>query len=89
MLLHYGNAVATGIPPWYCQLRFAFGTTGKPNWSDPERHQTYSITAPAGRERALNAAWEIGAKKTGTAQEEYVRKWKSHSMKNPSAPSVD
>ena len=67
------NAVATGIPPWYCQLRFAFGTTCKPDWSDPERHQTYSMTAPAGRERALSAAWEIGAQKTGSAQEEFVR----------------
>ncbi len=66
------NAVATGTLPWYCRLRFSFSTTTKPQWSDPEQHQSYEVTTPAGRKRALSVAWEIGARATGGAREEFV-----------------
>ncbi len=67
------NAVATGILPWYCRIRFAFNATAKPEWGDPEGHQSYRISTPVGRERALKRAWEIGARITGGAQQEFVR----------------
>jgi Polysaccharide deacetylase len=30
------NAVQTGTPPWYCRLNFAFSSTTRPEWCDPE-----------------------------------------------------
>jgi peptidoglycan/xylan/chitin deacetylase (PgdA/CDA1 family) len=67
------NAVDTGNPPWYCRLRFAFGTTGKHEWSDPEQGQKHRISNAQDRESALNIAFEMGAKKTSKAQEDFVR----------------
>ena len=83
VLNHYGvpatfyimvNAVETGKPPWYCRLRSAFGTTRRPEWSDPEHPQTCPLVTREGRERALNMAFEIGARKTGETQERFLRR---------------
>lgn len=67
------NAVATGMLPWYCRLRFALSTTTRPEWRDLDRHRNYELVTPAGRQTALRMAWDIGAKATGSAQEEFVR----------------
>jgi peptidoglycan/xylan/chitin deacetylase (PgdA/CDA1 family) len=67
------NAVATGAPPWYCRLNFAFNTTTKKDWRDPEQGQIYKIRTAMERKAALNIAWEMGARRTGRAQEDLVR----------------
>lgn len=82
VLKHYGvpatfyilvNAVDTGALPWYCRLNFAFRTTRKPEWYDPAQNQTYKTETTQNRKAALNRAWEIGAGKVGSGQEEFVR----------------
>ncbi len=67
------NAVETGSLPWYCRLNFAFQTTRRTEWTDPERGQTYAINTTQDRSAALSRAWEIGARKTGAVQEAFVR----------------
>jgi peptidoglycan/xylan/chitin deacetylase (PgdA/CDA1 family) len=66
------NAVETGTSPWYCRLNFAFKTTTKPKWTDPEQGQTYKIETGRERKAALGRAWEIGASKVGGWQNEFV-----------------
>jgi peptidoglycan/xylan/chitin deacetylase (PgdA/CDA1 family) len=67
------NAVETGIPPWYCRLNFAFSTTTRREWNDPEQNRTCKIETVQERKAALDRAWEIGAKKVGNGQDEFVR----------------
>jgi peptidoglycan/xylan/chitin deacetylase (PgdA/CDA1 family) len=66
------DAVENGTLPWYCRLRFAFNTTKKPEWSDPEKKRTYGLASPDQRKAALVAAWEIGARLTGTVQQQFI-----------------
>jgi peptidoglycan/xylan/chitin deacetylase (PgdA/CDA1 family) len=81
ILHHYGipatfyimvNAVTGGLLPWYCRVRFAFNTTSKPQWSDPEGKRTYSLAVPEQRKVARQAAWDVGARMTGDVQHEFV-----------------
>lgn len=65
------GALETGNLPWYCRLRYAFSTTRKPYWNDPEG-KSHMLKSAQGKESALRIAWEIGAKKTGREQEEFV-----------------
>ena len=58
--------------PGICRLRFAFNTTSKPQWSDPEGKRTYSLAVPEQRKAARQAAWDIGARMTGDIQHEFV-----------------
>ena len=67
------DAVASGTLPWYCRLRFAFNTTRKPEWRDMESNRNYQLSFPEQRKAALIAAWEKGARTTGSIQEEFVR----------------
>jgi peptidoglycan/xylan/chitin deacetylase (PgdA/CDA1 family) len=66
------DAVANGILPWYCRLRFAFNMTRKAEWIDGERNQTFALALPEQRQAAMRAAWESGAKMTGRVQQEFV-----------------
>lgn len=68
------NAVETGIPPWYCRLNFAFRTTRRPEWTDPDQRQSYKIERTHEKEAALKTAFALGARKTGSQQEEFVRR---------------
>jgi peptidoglycan/xylan/chitin deacetylase (PgdA/CDA1 family) len=68
------DAVASGLLPWYCRLRFAFNTTRRAEWIDAEKNQTYSLSTQEARAAAMTAAWERGAKMTGTTQEEFVQR---------------
>ena len=68
------NAVETGIPPWYCRLNFAFRTTKRSEWSDPDQRQSYKIESIHEREAVLKTAFALGARKTGNRQEEFVRR---------------
>ena len=67
------NAVETGTPPWYVRLNFAFNTTTVSEWKHPENGQTFSIDNAEGRNAALNVAWDLGAARSGTAQEQFIR----------------
>ena len=67
------NAVEKGVLPWYCRLKFAFKTTTKPEWSDPEQGQRYKVGTAQARKAAFDRACEIGAKKTGSDQDDFVR----------------
>lgn len=82
ILNHYGipatfyimvDAVANGTLPWYCRLRFAFNTTRKSAWRDTKNNQDYQLSHPERRNAAMIAAWENGARMTGSIQEEFVR----------------
>lgn len=81
ILNHYGiratfyvmvNTVTTGTLPWYCRLRFALNTTSKPEWKSPEESGSYPLASPQQRKAAVQAAWEIGARMTGSVQQEFV-----------------
>ena len=80
------NAVETGNPPWYCRLRSAFGTTRRPEWSDPEHAQQYSLATRRDRESALNMAFEIGARITGEAQEQFLQRVEKSLQVEPLGP---
>lgn len=67
------NAVEKGMLPWYCRIRFAFNTTRRPQWTNPEKTRTYELQFPDQRNAARAAAWDWGAMLTGNAQEEFVR----------------
>ena len=66
------NAVETGTPPWYVRLNFAFSTTTVSAWKHPENGQTFEITSADGKQAALNTAWDLGAARSGIAQEQLV-----------------
>jgi peptidoglycan/xylan/chitin deacetylase (PgdA/CDA1 family) len=67
------DAVENGRLPWYCRLRYAVNTTKKSEWLDAQGRQTYSFATPAERKRALTATWEVGARLTGTLQQDFIR----------------
>ncbi len=67
------NAVETGLPPWYVRLNFAFRTTAVPSWKHPENGKSFEIGSADGREAALAMAWELGAARSGIAQEQLIR----------------
>ncbi|MGH9432777.1 MAG: polysaccharide deacetylase family protein [Terriglobia bacterium] len=83
------NAVETGNPPWYCRLRFAFGTTRKPEWSDPEYPLTCKLASRQDRESTLNIAFEIGARKTGEAQERFLQRVEKSLEVDPLGPQEE
>lgn len=66
------NAVETGTPPWYVRLNFSFSTTTVTAWKHPENGQTFEIASADGKKAALNAAWDLGAARSGTAQEQLI-----------------
>jgi peptidoglycan/xylan/chitin deacetylase (PgdA/CDA1 family) len=66
------DAVANGVLPWYCRLRFAFNTTKNREWQHLKGERTYPLTSPEERRTALTAAWESGARTTGSVQQEFV-----------------
>jgi len=63
------NAVETGMPPWYVRLNFAFSTTTVSAWKHPENAKTFEIGSADGREAALTTAWDLGAARSGIAQD--------------------
>jgi peptidoglycan/xylan/chitin deacetylase (PgdA/CDA1 family) len=67
------NAVETGTPPWYCRLNFAFRTTTVPAWQHPENGRTFELGSASGKTAALSTAWDLGAARSGTAQEQLIR----------------
>ena len=67
------DAVETGTTPWYCRINFAFRTTRKRTWTDPEDSHVYKLENPQDRKSALTVAWGAGARKTGAVQAELVR----------------
>lgn len=66
------NAVEKGMLPWYCRLRAAFNTTKKATWNEAEAKRTFALGSPAERKAALIAAWERGARMTGSVQLEFI-----------------
>jgi peptidoglycan/xylan/chitin deacetylase (PgdA/CDA1 family) len=81
ILSHYGvpatfyimvDSVENGALPWYCRIRFAFNTTRRSKWTDPEGKRTYDLAIPEERNAARAVAWDRGAALTRTAQLEFV-----------------
>lgn len=68
------NAVETGTPPWYVRLNFAFRTTTVTAWKHPENGGTFEIASEDGKKAALNIAWDLGAARSGVAQEELIHR---------------
>jgi peptidoglycan/xylan/chitin deacetylase (PgdA/CDA1 family) len=66
------NAVETGTPPWYVRVNFAFNTTSLSAWKHPENGTTFAIASAEGKKAALNVAWNLGAARSGTAQEQLI-----------------
>jgi peptidoglycan/xylan/chitin deacetylase (PgdA/CDA1 family) len=66
------NAVETGTPPWYIRLNFAFNTTAVAAWKHPENGRNLEIASAEGKKAALNVAWDLGAARSGTAQEQLI-----------------
>ncbi len=66
------DAVENGILPWYCRVRYAFNTTKKTEWSDPERKRVYNLASPDQRKAAMAWAWDRGATLTGNMQQEFL-----------------
>jgi len=66
------GAVETGAPPWYCRIRHAFGRTRLCEWTNSEAGMARNIGSDSGRVAALDVAFGIGARKTGTVQEQWV-----------------
>lgn len=66
------NAVETGTPPWYCRLNFAFSTATVRYWKHPENDRTFELSSADCRKSALIMACDLGAARTGTAQEQLV-----------------
>jgi peptidoglycan/xylan/chitin deacetylase (PgdA/CDA1 family) len=66
------DAVQNGTLPWYCRLRYAFNTTRKPEWNDPETSRAHALVSPEQRKAAMVAAWEVGARLTGDVQQRFI-----------------
>jgi peptidoglycan/xylan/chitin deacetylase (PgdA/CDA1 family) len=73
------DAVENGRLPWYCRLRYAVNTTKKREWFDAQRNQAYSLATPQERKVAMITTWEVGARLTGTALQDFVR-WVEQSL---------
>ena len=67
------NAVETGTPPWYVRLNYALNTTTLPVWKHPENGRAFEIASAQGRNAALNVVWDMGAARSGAAQEKLIR----------------
>jgi len=67
------NAIDNGSLPWYCRMNFAFQTTRRSSWIDPQQGQHYPLQTSQDRQTALKCAWSIGARKTGETQEGFLR----------------
>lgn len=66
------DAVENGTLPWYCRIRFAFNTTKKAEWTDPETGRTYKLGSPEGRRAAMPIAWDRGAALAGAELKAFV-----------------
>jgi peptidoglycan/xylan/chitin deacetylase (PgdA/CDA1 family) len=66
------DAVENGTLPWYCRLRYAFHATKRSEWNDLERSRRYKLGSPEERKAALVAAWEAGARLTGSVQQQFI-----------------
>jgi peptidoglycan/xylan/chitin deacetylase (PgdA/CDA1 family) len=82
------NAVETGSLPWYCRLNFAFNSTRRREWADPERNDVCSIEAAQERRAALTRAQDTCASKTGQDQEAFVRRIESSLDVEPPGPGL-
>ena len=67
------DAVETGTPPWYCRLNFAFGSTSEREWRHLENGRSFELGSADGKKAALSLAWDLGAARSGAAQEQLVR----------------
>lgn len=67
------GAIDSGVPPWYCRIRWAFRGTLKEEWIDPDHGKSFVLSNPISRQEALNLAWDMGAAKSGRSQEAFVR----------------
>ena len=66
------NAVATGEPPWYCRLTYAFSTTKRHELTFGEPAIAYNLNKPEERMAALHTCWDSGSALTGDAQRQMV-----------------
>ena len=64
--------IGTKNPPWYSRLRFAFATTRKNEWHDPDTGQMHPLGTPDDREKALLASFDSCAPLADNEQEETV-----------------
>jgi peptidoglycan/xylan/chitin deacetylase (PgdA/CDA1 family) len=82
------NAVETGSLPWYCRLNFAFNSTRRTEWVNPEQNHVCSIQTARERKAALSLAWDAGASKTGEAQQAFVRQIERSLDVEPPGPGL-
>ena len=66
------DAVENGTLPWYCRIRFAFNTTKRPHWTDPNTGRTYGLGSAAERQSAMPPVWDRGAALAGEEQRALV-----------------
>jgi peptidoglycan/xylan/chitin deacetylase (PgdA/CDA1 family) len=59
--------------PWPSRLRFAFGTTKHPNWTDAHG-KTWDLSSPQAREKVFLFASDECCQLSGPAQEQFVAK---------------
>jgi len=64
--------IGTKNSPWYCRLRFAFATTRKGEWRNPNSGRMHSLNTLESREQALLAAFDACASLAGNKQEERI-----------------
>jgi peptidoglycan/xylan/chitin deacetylase (PgdA/CDA1 family) len=67
------DGIETGTLPWYCRVNFAVRTTRRTEWRDSELDRVCHIRTIEERQTVLLRAWELGARKTGRAQREFVQ----------------
>jgi peptidoglycan/xylan/chitin deacetylase (PgdA/CDA1 family) len=67
------SVIGTKNPPWFCRLRYAFGTTRKKEWLSPANGQPWSLTTAQDRNAALLAAFNSCASLAGDALEQSVQ----------------
>ncbi|MGD0792996.1 MAG: polysaccharide deacetylase family protein [Terriglobales bacterium] len=66
------SAIGTNNAPWYCRLRYAFGTTQKKEWRSPANGKPWGLTTAQDRNVALLAAFDFCAPLAGDTLEQTV-----------------
>jgi len=66
------GAVDSGTPPWYCRLAYAFNSTMHGEWKQPNANFKFNLHDRDGKSAAMEAAWDIGAALSGSAQQRMV-----------------
>ncbi|MBV8477800.1 MAG: polysaccharide deacetylase family protein [Acidobacteria bacterium] len=65
------DCVERQMPPWPAQLRFAFLTSGKTGWADPDQRR-WSLATREDKIRAFERASEFCGKLSGSPQSDFI-----------------